>query len=213
MMAFQKLIKLFNLNNEPIEASVLRQKVREVYSKAATNPRGKLPFPVGRAFAEQVGYPRELLDSLPELLSESFAGVSNVAIFAEIPEGTTVLDIGCGAGLDSHIAANKTGAAGHVIGIDFSEEMVAKARESIAITSSSNIEFHTAPAESLPFQSRFFDIVIANGIFNLNPFRDKIFKEIKRVLKPGGSVFASEIVFSKPRGNPDNITRINDWFA
>lgn len=213
MIFFKSFKKIFSLNNEPIKASVLRQKVREVYSKAATNPKSKLPFPIGRSFAEQVGYPKELLDSLPETVSESFAGVSNVSLFAEIPEGATVLDIGCGAGLDSLIAVKKVGKNGKVIGVDFSEEMIAKARISVAKTSYRNIEFHNAPAESLPFQSRFFDVVLANGIFNLNPFRDKIFAEIKRVLKSGGRVFAAEIVLSIPREHPDNVIKIDDWFA
>jgi len=213
LKSFNSFKKLVSLNNEPIEARVLRQKVREVYSKAATNPKSKLPFPVGRAVAEQVGYPKELLDSLPDTVSESFAGVSNVSLFAEIPAGATVLDIGCGAGLDSLVAARKAGENGTVTGVDFSEEMIAKARESVSITSNKNIEFHNAPAESLPFQARFFDVVLANGIFNLNPLRDKIFGEIKRVLKPGGSVFAAEIIFSIPRERPDNVIKINDWFA
>lgn len=205
--------KLFALNKKPIEAPALRQEVRKVYSRAATNPESKLPFPVGRSFAEQLGYPKELLDSLPTITSESFAGVSNVSIFAEILEGSVVLDIGCGAGLDSIIAAGKTGENGKVIGIDFSEEMIQKARKSLAAAPYKNIEFHNASAESLPMQSRKFDVVLANGIFNLNPFRNEIFKEIYRVLKPGGRVFAAEIVFSKPREHPDNVIKINDWFA
>jgi SAM-dependent methyltransferase len=213
MKAIKSLKKVFKLNKEPIEAPALRQKVREVYSEAAINPKSELPFPIGRSFAEQVGYPKELLDSLPGLISESFVGVSNVSIYAEIPEAATVLDIGCGAGLDSIIAAEKTGEKGKVVGIDFSKKMVEKAKKSISLTSYKNIEFHNAPAESLPFQSRSFDIVLANGIFNLNPFRDKIFKEIKRVLKCGGGVYASEVIFAKPREHPDNVVKINDWFA
>ena len=80
MKAFKSLKNFFPLNKEPVTAPVLRQKVREVYSMAATKPRSKLPFPVGRSFAEQVGYPKETLDSLPATVSESFAGVSNVSI-------------------------------------------------------------------------------------------------------------------------------------
>jgi hypothetical protein len=76
----------------------LRDKVREAYSAAAEQPSDKHPFPVGRAFAESLGYPGALLDSLPSIAAEAFAGVSNVSLFAGISEGARVLDLGCGAG-------------------------------------------------------------------------------------------------------------------
>ncbi len=83
----------------------LREGVREAYSEAARKPQDEHPFPVGREFAESLGYPPDLLAGLPAVAVEAFSGVSNVSVFAEIPSGATVLDLGCGAGLDSLIAA------------------------------------------------------------------------------------------------------------
>ena len=92
----------------------LRDAVRDTYSAAASAPTAKHPFPVGRAFAESVGYPPDQLDTLPPAAAEGFAGVSNVAIFGEIPAGSVVLDLACGAGLDALIAAQRAGPAGRV---------------------------------------------------------------------------------------------------
>ena len=106
----------------------LCEAVRNAYSSAARQPEGTHPFPVGREFAASLGYPPGLLDSSPSVAVEAFAGVSNVAVFADIPEGANVLDLGCGAGLDALIAAGRVGARGRVIGVDFSEAMLARVR-------------------------------------------------------------------------------------
>src|SRR5947209_16392969 len=85
--------------------SQLRSRVRDAYSAAAERPRDEHPFSVGRQFAESLGYPQEILSTLPQDCAEAFSGVSNVSVLAEIPKGSPVLDLGCGAGLDSLIAA------------------------------------------------------------------------------------------------------------
>jgi 2-polyprenyl-3-methyl-5-hydroxy-6-metoxy-1,4-benzoquinol methylase len=92
----------------------LRRRVRDAYSAAAVRPGDNHAFPVGRGFAESLGYPAGLLDTLPPVCVEAFAGVSNVAVSADIPPGSRVLDVGCGAGLDSFIAARRAGPAGCV---------------------------------------------------------------------------------------------------
>src|SRR5262245_12218575 len=102
-------------------AEQLREGVWQAYSAVAEAPDSEHPFAVGRAFAERLGYPAEVLQQLPVAAVEAFTGVSNVSIFAEIPLNARVLDLGCGAGLDSLIAAQRAGPAGLVIGIDFSE--------------------------------------------------------------------------------------------
>ena len=102
------------------KADLLRAKVNSAYSAAATQPEQKHPFPLGRELAENLGYPSEMLDEIPQPSLEAFAGVSNVSLFADLPAGATVLDLGCGAGMDSIIAARRVGPTGRVIGIDFS---------------------------------------------------------------------------------------------
>jgi arsenite methyltransferase len=105
----------------------LLDKVRIAYSAAAEMPQEKHAFLVGRAFAETLVYPAELLDRLPAVASDAFAGVSNVSVFAEIPSGATILDLGCGAGLDALIAARRVGLGGKVIAVDFSTAMLVRA--------------------------------------------------------------------------------------
>lgn len=109
-------------------ADLLRAKVNGAYSAAATRPEQKHPFPMGRELAENLQYPSEVLDDVPPLSVEAFSGVSNVSLFADLPAGATVLDLGCGAGMDSIIAARRVGPTGRVIGIDFSEAMLIRAR-------------------------------------------------------------------------------------
>ena len=122
-----------------------------------------------------VGYPLELLNELPQEASEAFAGVSNIAVNAAIPEGSHVLDLGCGAGLDSMIAAQRTGPQGEVIGVDFSEAMLTLAQRGAAKKAWSNLRFLRGDAEAIPLPSGWADVVLANGIFNLNPARARIF--------------------------------------
>src|SRR5436309_8412647 len=105
------------INTDP---TLLRDRVRGAYSIAAERPDQKQAFPVGRTFAESIGYPSDLLASLPSLACDAFAGVSNVSLFADLPMGATVLDLGCGSGTDTLIAARRVGANGKVIGVDFS---------------------------------------------------------------------------------------------
>src|SRR6266851_2483145 len=116
----------------------LCEAVRSAYSSAARQPGGAHPFPVGRELAASLGYPPELLDSIPSVAVEAFAGVSNVAVVAEIPAGARVLDLGCGAGLDALIAAGRVGARGRVLGVDFSEAMLARARGTVILRTSRN---------------------------------------------------------------------------
>lgn len=190
----------------------LRDEVRAAYSAAAEHPEEKHAFPVGRAFAASVGYPLDLLAELPAAAVEAFAGVSNVSIFAQLPMGSTVLDVGCGAGLDSFIAARRVGHTGHVDSVDFSEAMLARARLAAAEGGINNVTFERGDAEKLPFLSQKFDVAIVNGIFNLNPFRELIFPELSRVLRHGGVVFAAELILIEPLSSDERASASN-WFA
>ena len=190
----------------------LRSGVQKAYSAAAERPQDEHPFPVGRPFAESVGYPKELLDSLPSVCSEAFSGVSNVAVFAEISEKTIVLDLGCGAGLDTLIAARRIGEKGRAIGVDFSETMLSRANQAADEAGAENVELHQADAGSLPIDDNEIDVALVNGIFNLNPNRQAIFEALARVVKPGGRVYAAELILKEPLSEEVQANEDN-WFA
>lgn len=190
----------------------IRESVRDAYSAAAEKPADKHAFPVGREFAESVGYPPELLDSLPASAADAFAGVSNVSVFAELSEGATVLDLGCGAGLDALVAARRVGARGKVTGVDFSESMLERARRAADEAGTANVEFRLADAEKIPLGDASVDAAMVNGIFNLSPHRQTIFSELARVLRPHAVAWVAELILKEPlseevAANPTN------WFA
>lgn len=196
------------LENDKIQ---LRLGVHDAYSKIAIQPDGDHPFATGSDFAGQIGYPSDLLETIPQNAIQSFAGVSNVSIFADIPAGATVLDLGCGTGLDSHIAAHKVTNKGCVIGVDFSQAMLHQAQSAADESPTTNLSFIQAGGEQLPLADQTVDIALINGIFNLNPARDMLFQELARVLRRGGLVFAAEIILSE-RLDDDERSQAN-WFA
>jgi ubiquinone/menaquinone biosynthesis C-methylase UbiE len=142
---------------------------------------------------------------------EAFAGVSNLAVFASLPPGARVLDLGCGAGLDSLIAAQRVGPAGRVIGIDFSDSMLTRAGRAAAALGI-NVTFCRGDAEHLPLETGSVDVALVNGIFNLNPARTEIFRELARVMRPGGAVYAAELIAREPVTTSGTFTEA-EWFA
>ena len=190
----------------------LRKKVSNAYSSAARHPDAKHPFPVGRQFAESIGYPSDLLATLPPVACDAFAGVSNVSLFAEIPAGATVLDLGCGSGTDTLIAAQRVGATGKVISVDFSRAMLDRARQALTESGTRTVELRECDAERLPIEDGEIDVALVNGIFNLNPMRDTIFQELVRVIRPAGTAFVAELVLSAPVP-PETRVKEADWFA
>lgn len=190
----------------------IRERVRTAYSKTATNPSGEHAFPCGNDFALSLGYPEELLRRFPREAKESFAGVSSVSLVAEIPFGSTVLDLGCGAGLDALIAAEKTGSKGRVLGFDFSRSMVEKARRAASLIEMRHVEFFLGDGERLPIQSRSVDVALVNGIFNLNPQREEIFPELARILKKEARLYGAELILKEPLSEAERSGESN-WFA
>ncbi|MCL6507490.1 MAG: methyltransferase domain-containing protein [Bryobacteraceae bacterium] len=192
-------------------SSRLRARVAEVYSTAAENPEAPHPFPIGRHFAAGLGYPLDLLDALPRPAVEAFTGVSCVSLLATFPPGAHVLDLGCGAGLDTLIAARRTGPAGRVTAVDFSEPMLRRAQQAVREASTDRVLLCRAAAEQLPLPDHSVDVALVNGIFNLNPGRRDIFRELARVVRPGGVVYAAELILAQPL--PAEPCREADWFA
>jgi arsenite methyltransferase len=189
----------------------LRSAVHSAYSAAAERPTQKHAFPVGRLLAERLGYPADVLDTLPPVSVEAFAGVSNLAVSVPIPAEARVLDLGCGAGLDTLIVARRVGATGRVVGIDFSEAMLMRAREAAALYRV-NATFCQGDAERLPLEAASIDVALVNGIFNLNPAHAEIFRELARVVRASGHVYVAELVLQEAVSKPDHFTEA-EWFA
>lgn len=194
------------------QADELLNRVREAYSNAADSPWNRHPFPIGRDFARSLGYPEDLLQRLPESSVKRFTGVSNVSVFAEIRAGSTILDFGCGSGTDSLIAAEKTGPEGRVYGVDFSPSMVSHALIGAVKTGAANVNFQVTDGHNIPFATGRFDVALVNGIFNLNPVRSGLFRELARVIRPGGILYGAEIVLCEPMDAEEQASLAN-WFS
>ena len=185
------------LKRVEVDSDALRAQVTEKYTEIANEPEKGAHFHTGKSLAMMVGYPESIIDSLPAGTVQSFAGTGNPFSMGELKRGETVLDLGCGAGFDSLIAARQVGASGRVISIDMTPAMLDKARVGASEAGRSNVEFHEAYAESLPVQDKSVDVVISNGVINLCPDKMAVFGEINRVLKPGGRIQLGDMVVHK----------------
>lgn len=193
-------------------ATQLRDGVHSAYSQVAAAPEAEHPFAVGRAFAEALGYPAEWLADAPASVVEAFSGVSAVSVFAEFPAGARVLDLGCGAGLDSWVAARRVGPTGRVVGLDFSAAMLKRARRSASRAGAGQLSFEQAEAERLPLATGSVDVALVNGLFNLNPARAEIMRELARVVRPGGALFCAELILKEPLADSERAS-VADWFS
>jgi cysteine desulfurase len=197
---------LSEMSSQEIMAAVSNR-----YGQVAESPQDKFNFPVGRAFAESVGYDAALLARLPDGFSESFTGAGNPQPFVDAQLGETVLDLGCGAGLDLYHYARAVGSKGKIYGLDFSEAMLRKAEENLRTPGIENVTLLHAPADQIPLPAASVDLVTANGIFNLSPDKDAVMREVARVLKPSGRTIFAEIIAKEDL--PSDMRRdLNDWF-
>ena len=175
----------------------IRAAVSANYAQAITGRTGSGccgPATAGGAFAEMAGYATDELKILPAEVATSSFGCGNPLAFAEVQPGQTVVDLGSGAGLDLILAAQKVGPQGRVIGIDMTDEMLAKARENITKANLKNAEVRKGLIEDLPVESSTVDWLISNCVINLSPEKNRVFAEIARVLRPGGQLRVSDIV-------------------
>jgi arsenite methyltransferase len=183
---------------EGLDVTLLRSEIQRTYASVSNQPDQEFMFPTGRAWAQDLGYPADLLGRVPEASCESFAGVANPFSLGRLIPGEDVLDVGCGAGMDSLVAAQMVGPTGSVTGIDMTRDMVAKARRSAAAMGAGHVTIVEGSAEQLPFDDASFDVVISNGVIDLIPDKDAVFGEITRVLRPGGRIQLADVTIQRP---------------
>ena len=180
-----------------IDVELLKSEIKKTYASVSQEPEKDFIFPTGRAWAEDLGYPEEL-SGVPEAAVESFAGVANPFSLGRLERGEHVLDLGCGAGTDSLVAAQMVGPEGRVTGIDMTPEMLERARRAADELGAANVDFLETEAERLPFADESFDVVISNGVIDLIPDKDAVFSELRRVLSPGGRIQVADVTIQQP---------------
>jgi SAM-dependent methyltransferase len=173
----------------------LRAEIETIYRRVATDPSGDFHFHRGPTYAaEMLGYDAIALGRLPADTTASFAGVANPHRIGPITAGATVVDIGCGAGMDLLLAAEAVGPSGRAIGVDMTEAMAERARIGARARGLANVEVRLGDAMSLPIDSDSVDVVISNGVLNLTPDKEQAFGETFRILKPGGQFLYADII-------------------
>jgi arsenite methyltransferase len=186
------------MTTAPVDALELERRVKEVYRAVAQRPQDTYHFEMGRPLAERLGYPADLLDQVPADAVESFAGVGYYLDLAAPVPGERVLDLGSGSGTDSFAVAALVGPQGWVTGVDMTEEQLAKAsglRDSAGIA---NVEFIRGYIQNPPVPDASVDLVVSNGVINLVPDKDEVFRAAARALAPGGRLALADIVTEQP---------------
>jgi arsenite methyltransferase len=178
----------------PERAADIRRAVKSKYREVAIQPEGKFSYPTGKKSALKLGYDPLWLKRIPADVLKRFVGVGNPFKIRVPQQGTRVLDAGCGCGMDTFVAALLVGPQGQANGIDLTAEMLDTARAAAASSGTGNVEFREGSIEALPFDDAAFDLVISNGVLNLIPDKAAAFSEIARILRPGGTLAAADLL-------------------
>jgi SAM-dependent methyltransferase len=185
-------------SEEGLDLQALRRAIQDEYATVAQDPGRGFHFHTGRPLARLLGYPEEWLRGLPEEAIAPFAGTGNPLSLGAVQPGEWVVDVGCGGGIDSLIAARMAGPTGQVLGVDMTPAMLARARRAVAQMGLSNVEFRGGYGEALPVADGVADVVISNGVLNLMPDKPAALAEMARVLKPGGRLQIGDILVERP---------------
>ncbi len=168
--------------------------IQSLYTDLAQHPEKAFGWAKGKENARQLGYDARWLDTLPNVLWESAAAVGNPFSLGPLQGGEVVADLGCGAGADLCIAALLVGERGLAIGIDLTPAMIEKAKGVAGAVGLINVAFHIASMESVPLPDGAADVVISNGAINLSSHKPCVFKEVYRILRPGGRLQFADMV-------------------
>ena len=180
------------------DREILYRAIQDRYAEVALNPEHTFHFHHGRPLAEILGYPMDQVDALPPQAVESFSGMGNPFGLGPVNSGETLLDLGSGGGFDCFIAAQAVGATGQVIGVDMTEAMLEKSRATAREIGLDQVEFRQGLLEELPAPDGSVDVAISNGVINLCTDKYRIFKEIYRILRPGGRLLLADMVVHRP---------------
>ena len=180
-----------------VDTDALRRAIQDEYKEVAEDPGKGFHFHTGRPLTKIVGYKDEWLKGVSESAIESFAGTGNPFSLGALRPGEYVVDVGCGAGIDSLIAASMVGPDGQVIGVDMTPAMLEKGRRSAVEAGRNNVAFRQGYGEALPIPDGWADVVISNGVLNLFPDKSAGLREMARVLKPGGRLQIGDIIVQK----------------
>lgn len=190
-----------------VDRHQLRASIQEKYTAVAETPELGFHFHTGRPLAAMLGYAVESVEWLPSTTVDSFAGTGNPFSMGALRPGEVVLDVGCGAGFDSLLAARDVGPTGRVIAVDMTEAMLQRTRAGAAALGLTQVETYLGYAEGLPVETGSVDVVISNGVLNLTPDKMAAVEEIRRVLKPTGRIQIADIVVHRevPQDARDDI--------
>ena len=190
-----------------VDQQQLRFQIQAKYTDVAQTPERGFHFHTGAPLAGMLGYSTEEVGWLPQGTVESFAGTGNPFSIGALRPGETVLDVGCGAGFDTLLAARQVGPAGRVIAVDMTEAMRVKASAAAAAKGLANVEVRAGYAEELPVPDASVDVVISNGVINLCPDKLLVMRGIHRALKPGGRIQIADITVrhAVPQDAKDDI--------
>ncbi len=188
----------------------LRASVIDRFRKVAIAPDQERKFPVGPESAMKLGYDLCEVDALPSAVTESFCGVGNPFLLGQPLPDHRVLDLGCGAGFDTLLAAQMVGPNGKVIGVDMTPQMIVKARNNAENLGLMNVEFVLGEIEDLLLPDASFDLAISNGVFNLCPDKPRVLGEVFRVLKLSGRLQMADILL-EPHVTPEEVASKGSW--